>query len=444
MRPRKKPRKKRRLRPNGGKPGRARSGPDGGRTCVVLHADGAGRQRRQARAPEARLAEAVALARSIGLAVRAAEVVPSARIVPALFFGRGTVARIASVIRGDGADGNGEAGGSELVIVNGTLTPVQQRNLENEWGCKVIDRTGLILEIFGARAQSREGRMQVELAALSYQRSRLVRSWTHLERQRGGYGFLGGPGETQIEADRRLISKRIGRLQRALRKRETNPSPASPGAPARPLHGDRPGRLYERRKIDPVQPSHVWRRLGPVASVRDIGSNHAGDEVPLRPTGGVVRYGWLHRRSSARVGRGLSRHPGRGDRVRSHRARARRRPSRDGGPEAGCGSSPRRTGSRRPYGGLGGRGAQQDRSLGARDERGRGQTDRAFQRGELSDLGADRRGDIETRFRFTCAPCRRGCPGSTYRSRPATARRWPGSTTTARSSIDGTWTIWCT
>ena len=159
------------------------------------------------------------MARSIGLAVRAAEVVPSARIVPALFFGRGTVARIASVIRGDGAgaDGNGEAGGSELVIVNGTLTPVQQRNLENEWGCKVIDRTGLILEIFGARAQSREGRMQVELAALSYQRSRLVRSWTHLERQRGGYGFLGGPGETQIEADRRLISKRIGRLQRALR-----------------------------------------------------------------------------------------------------------------------------------------------------------------------------------------------------------------------------------
>ncbi len=103
-----------------------------------------------------------------------------------------------------------------VVIVDSQLSPVQQRNLEKEWGCKVIDRTGLILDIFGERATTREGALQVELAHLEYQRSRLVRSWTHLERQRGGFGFLGGPGETQIEADRRLIGDRIVRLKREL------------------------------------------------------------------------------------------------------------------------------------------------------------------------------------------------------------------------------------
>ncbi len=104
-----------------------------------------------------------------------------------------------------------------IVIVDGALSPVQQRNLERAWECKVIDRTALILEIFGARARTREGKLQVELAALSYQRSRLVRSWTHLERQRGGFGFLGGPGETQIESDRRQIRERIARLKRDLK-----------------------------------------------------------------------------------------------------------------------------------------------------------------------------------------------------------------------------------
>jgi GTPase len=103
-----------------------------------------------------------------------------------------------------------------LVVIDGTLSPVQQRNLERSWRAKVIDRTGLILEIFGARARTHEGRLQVELAALSYQRSRLVRSWTHLERQRGGFGFLGGPGESQLEIDRRLIGERIARLKREL------------------------------------------------------------------------------------------------------------------------------------------------------------------------------------------------------------------------------------
>ena len=136
-----------------------------------------------------------------------AEVVPVQRPRPATLFGPGRVASIGETASSDSLD---------LVIVDGALTPVQQRNLERAWGCKVIDRTALILEIFGARARTREGRLQVELAALRYQRSRLVRSWTHLERQRGGLGFVGGPGETQIEADRRQIRTRIGRLERAL------------------------------------------------------------------------------------------------------------------------------------------------------------------------------------------------------------------------------------
>ena len=161
----------------------------------------------EARRPEARLAEAVGLAGAIDLDVVAAEVVAVSRPRPATLIGSGAVERLAETV---------EAADIALVVVDAALSPVQQRNLEKAWGCKVIDRTGLILEIFGARARTREGTLQVELAALSYQRSRLVRSWTHLERQRGGFGFLGGPGETQIEADRRLIGERIVKLQREL------------------------------------------------------------------------------------------------------------------------------------------------------------------------------------------------------------------------------------
>src|SRR3546814_923487 len=109
-----------------------------------------------------------------------------------------------------------------VVVVDAALTPVQQRNLERAWDCKVIDRTGLILEIFGERARTREGKLQVELAALTYQRSRLVRSWTHLERQRGGFGFMGGPGESQVEIDRRLITERIVRLKKELDQEHTS------------------------------------------------------------------------------------------------------------------------------------------------------------------------------------------------------------------------------
>ena len=159
------------------------------------------------RAPEARLAEAVRLTGSIGVEVSATRIVRLARPRPATLLGNGAIDDVKEALAGE------EAG---LVVVDGALTPVQQRNLERAWDAKVIDRTGLILEIFGARARTREGVLQVDLAALSYQRTRLVRSWTHLERQRGGAGFLGGPGEAQIEIDRRLIDEKIVKLKRQL------------------------------------------------------------------------------------------------------------------------------------------------------------------------------------------------------------------------------------
>ena len=134
---------------------------------------------------------------------------PVADIRPATYVGSGKVEEIAGLIK------SVEAG---LVVMDCALSPVQQRNLEKAWNAKVLDRTGLILEIFGRRARTREGTLQVELAHLTYQKSRLVRSWTHLERQRGGFGFLGGPGETQLEADRRLIEERIARLEAELDK----------------------------------------------------------------------------------------------------------------------------------------------------------------------------------------------------------------------------------
>ncbi|MBV8166737.1 MAG: GTPase HflX [Alphaproteobacteria bacterium] len=147
------------------------------------------------------------MARAIDLTIADAHLVPVKTPRPATLIGSGQVERLGSLIH-DRAVG--------VVVVDAALSPVQQRNLERAWKAKVIDRTGLILEIFGARARTHEGRLQVELAALTYQRSRLVRSWTHLERQRGGFGFLGGPGESQIELDRRLIGDRIAKLKREL------------------------------------------------------------------------------------------------------------------------------------------------------------------------------------------------------------------------------------
>jgi GTP-binding protein HflX len=158
---------------------------------------------------DARLDEAAGLARAIDLDVAKAIVAPVTRVRPATYLGKGKVEELTGLITAEGAD---------LVVMDCALSPIQQRNLEKAWSTKVLDRTGLILEIFGRRAKTKEGALQVELAHLNYQRSRLVRSWTHLERQRGGFGFMGGPGETQIEADRRLIGDRIARLENELKK----------------------------------------------------------------------------------------------------------------------------------------------------------------------------------------------------------------------------------
>ena len=174
----------------------------------VIHPDLKSDQGR--RLPEHRLAEAVSLAAALPeIEVCGAEVVRLPRAQPGMLFGSGKVAELKDRL---------SAAEVDLVLIDGPVTPVQQRNLEKEWGVKLLDRTGLILEIFADRARTREGVLQVELAALSYQRTRLVRAWTHLERQRGGFGFVGGPGETQIEADRRAIDEQVIRLKRQLDK----------------------------------------------------------------------------------------------------------------------------------------------------------------------------------------------------------------------------------
>ena len=175
--------------------------------AIVIHVEFAGEERR--RAAEARLEEATGLAEAIDLRVAQAEIVTLQNPRPATLIGSGRVNLIASML-----DGFEQRPG--LVIVDAPLTPGQHRNLEKAWNAKVLDRTALILEIFGARARTAEGRLQVDLAHLTYQKSRLVRSWTHLERQRGGRGFLGGPGERQIESDRRAIQEKIDRLREKL------------------------------------------------------------------------------------------------------------------------------------------------------------------------------------------------------------------------------------
>src|SRR5205085_1176490 len=190
------------------------NGPTTGRAMVVgpylrrLQAGGiASRAEEGERSPAARLEEAVGLARAIDLDVVEAGLAPLNAIRPATYLGKGKVDELAGLVKGQ------EIG---VVVIDCALSPVQQRNLEKAWGAKVLDRTGLILEIFGRRARTREGSLQVEHAHLTYQKSRLVRSWTHLERQRGGFGFLGGPGETQLEADRRMIEERIAKIEHEL------------------------------------------------------------------------------------------------------------------------------------------------------------------------------------------------------------------------------------
>ena len=173
-------------------------------TALVIHPVRPGGAQR---VPEAKLDEATGLALALDLEVVEGMVAPIRQVTPATLFGSGKTKEI-GVIANDL--------GVSVVVVDDALTPIQQRNLEKAWNVKVLDRTGLILEIFARRARTREGRLQVELARLDYERSRLVRTWTHLERQRGGFGVMGGPGETQIETDRRLIAERIGKLKREL------------------------------------------------------------------------------------------------------------------------------------------------------------------------------------------------------------------------------------
>ncbi len=180
---------------------------ENGQRAYVLHPHLKKRPSTLERNPDACLEEGIGLAHAIDLEIVGAAIVSLAQAKAATLFGKGKIEELGGYIAESEA---------QLVIVNSSLSPVQQRNLEKEWNCKVIDRTALILEIFGARARTHEGKLQVELAALDYQKSRLVRSWTHLERQRGGFGFLGGPGESQIEIDRRLIRDRMARLKKQL------------------------------------------------------------------------------------------------------------------------------------------------------------------------------------------------------------------------------------
>jgi len=188
----------------------ARQKSEAGARAIVIGpylTERASRESPSLRAPQARLDEADGLARAIDLDIVAGELVMLSQVRPATYLGKGKVDEIAARIKDEEV---------ELAVVDCALSPVQQRNLEKAFKAKVIDRTGLILEIFGERARTREGALQVELAHLAYQKSRLVRSWTHLERQRGGFGFLGGPGETQIETDRRLIQERMTRIEKDL------------------------------------------------------------------------------------------------------------------------------------------------------------------------------------------------------------------------------------
>ncbi len=184
--------------------------------CIVVHPE-LGAESFEGRERQSRLEEAEGLARAIDLEIVHAEAFPVKRPRPATLVGNGVVERIHEIIEAvTHSENDAEEGIPPIIIVDAQLTPVQQRNLERAWHTKVLDRTGLILEIFGARARTREGKLQVDLAQLTYQLGRLVRSWTHLERQRGGVGFMGGPGETQIETDRRLIRVRIDKIKKDL------------------------------------------------------------------------------------------------------------------------------------------------------------------------------------------------------------------------------------
>ena len=267
------------------------------------------------RTAEAKLDEAVGLARAIDLDVEQSGIVMLRALHPATYLGKGKVEEIAGLVK------SFEAG---IVVMDCALSPVQQRNLEKAWNAKVLDRTGLILEIFGRRARTREGALQVEHAHLTYQKGRLVRSWTHLERQRGGFGFLGGPGETQLEADRRMIEERLAKIEGELVKVKRT----------RALH-----RESRRRVPYPIVAlvgytnagkSTLFNRMTP-ASVLSADMLFATLDPTLRARRAAarrahhpLRYGRLHLRPADHADRGVPRHARGGDRGRRDPARARR------------------------------------------------------------------------------------------------------------------------
>ena len=267
------------------------------------------------RTAEAKLDEAIGLARAIDLTVEQSGIVLLRALHPATYLSKGKVEEIAGLVK------SFEAG---IVVMDCALTPVQQRNLEKAWSAKVLDRTSLILEIFGRRARTREGALQVEHAHLTYQKGRLVRTWTHLERQRGGFGFLGGPGETQLEADRRIIEERLAKIEGELVKVKRT----------RALH-----RESRRRVPYPIVAlvgytnagkSTLFNRMT-AASVLSADMLFATLDPTLRGRGTVTRrthhpfrHRWLHLRPADHADRGVSRHAGRGDRGRRDFARARR------------------------------------------------------------------------------------------------------------------------
>ena len=218
---------------------------------IVIYPSLRGRLR-SARDDHSGLEEAVSLAKAIDLEVQDARILPVKQPRPGTYLGPGQVEELKDQV---------SAFSTDLVFFDTALSPVQQRNLERRLQTKVIDRTGLILDIFGARAATREGVLQVEMAALTYQRSRLVRSWTHLERQRGGLGFVGGPGESQLEIDRRLIGERISRLRRELDGVAGHARSASPRTTQGSLADSGIGRLHQRRQVDPVQQADRRRCL---------------------------------------------------------------------------------------------------------------------------------------------------------------------------------------
>lgn len=254
-------------------------------SAIVIHvsfADDTGQ-----REPLARLEEAVGLANAIDLAVVYAEVAPIARPRPATLIGEGKVAQILSRL-------DEQTPRPAIVIVDASLTPVQHRNLETAWNAKVLDRTALILEIFGARARTAEGRLQVDLAHLTYQKSRLVRSWTHLERQRGGRGFLGGPGERQIESDRRAIEVKIRRLEtkldqvrrtRALQREKRTKAPHPVVALVGYTNAGKSTLFNRLTKSDVVARDQLFATLDPTMRAIDLPS---GQRVILSDTVGFI------------------------------------------------------------------------------------------------------------------------------------------------------------